>query len=133
MGTMGTAGSPGARANDDEPVVLILTRQHAEALAALLARSRSHNPWLDAVSTQLPPRASDPKVFSGPSIAAASVFAAAEAVVAGARTDMAAEREAEHVAEAVATTEKVAMKAALMTAKAASLERDRKADAADFA
>jgi hypothetical protein len=59
-----------------------------------------------------------------------SVVAAAEAVVAGTQIDMAAEREAKDVADAVTMTEKSVVAAALMAAEAASHARDRKADAA---
>ena len=134
MDTEGTPTSPtsaGADGGDNGPVVLILTQQQTAALTTLIASSGGHDPGLEAVRTHLHPSTSQTR--SAPSSAADAVFAAAQAVVAGTQTDMAAEREARDVAEAVASTEELVLQAALMTAKAASHERERKAHAADTA
>ena len=123
--------SPGVDDGDSDPVVLILTQQQAEALAALITAVKATNHGSTSCATICSHRIL--RCAPNPSSPAAAVFAAAQAVVAGTQTDMAAEREARDVAEAVATTEKSVLRAALMTAQAASTERERKADAADSA
>lgn len=113
------------------PVVLILTRRQAEALASLITRSEMHDRWVDSVRNQLP--RSLVELNYQRSSAAGSAFAAARAVVDHARVDIMAEREATDVAQAVVSTGKSVVWAALSTAEAAERERNRKADAAQTA
>src|SRR3954454_17662250 len=107
----------------DDPVIVTMTQRQAGALARLLATSRNPHPELEALQHQL--ASATTRADARAAAAASSVFAAAEAVVAGARIDIAAEREAENVANAVATTEDLVVTAALRTAQAASASRDR--------
>jgi len=110
------------------PVVLVLTRRQAEALASLITRSEMHDHWVHSVRTQLPRSLAE---LSYQRLSAAgSAFAAAQAVVDHARVDMMAEREATDVARAAVSSVKSVVWAALTTAEAAERERDRKADAA---
>ena len=113
------------------PVVLILTRRQAEALASLITRSEMHDRWVDSVRTQLPRSLAELNYQR--SSAAGSAFAAARAVVDQARGDIMAEREATDVAQAAVSTAKSVVRAALTTAEAAERERNRKADAAQTA
>jgi hypothetical protein len=113
------------------PVVLILTRRQAEALASLITRSEMHDRWVHSVRTQLP--RSLVELSYQRSSAAGSAFAAAQAVVDQARVDISAEREATDVAQAAVSTAKSVVRAALTTAEAAERERIMKADAAQAA
>jgi len=113
------------------PVVLILTRRQAEALASLITRSEMHDRWVDSVRTQLPRSLAELNYQR--SSAAGSALAAARAVVDQARVDISAEPEATDVAPAAASTVKSVVWAALTTAEAAERERIRKADAAQTA
>ena len=113
------------------PVVLILTRRQAEALASLITRSEMHDRWVDSVRNQLPRSLAELNYQR--SSAAGSAFAAARAVVDQARVDIMAEREATDVAPAAVSTVKSVVRAALTTAEAAERERNRKADAAQTA
>ena len=71
------------------PVVLILTRRQAEALASLITRSEMHDRWVHSVRTQLPRSLAELNYQR--SSAAGSAFAAARAVVDQARVDIMAE------------------------------------------
>ena len=113
------------------PVVLILTRRQAEALASLITRSEMHDRWVASVRNQLPRSLAE--LSYQRSSAAGSAFAAARAVVDHARVDIMAEREATDVAQGAVSTEKSVVRAALTTAEAAERERNRKADAAQTA
>ena len=113
------------------PVVLILTRRQAEALASLITRSEMHDHWVRSVRTQLPRSLAE---LSYQRLSAAgSAFAAARAVVDQARVDVMAEPEAADVAQAAVSTGKSVVWAALTTAEAAERERHRKAVAAQAA
>jgi hypothetical protein len=110
------------------PVVLVLTRRQAEALASLITRSEMHDRWVDSVSNQLPRSLAELNYQR--SSAAGSAFAAARAVVDHKWAHIMAEREATDVAQAAVSTAKSVVWAALTTAGAAERERDREADAA---
>ena len=95
------------------PVVLILTRRQAEALASLITRSEMHDRWVRSVRTQLPRSLAE---LSYQRLSAAgSAFAAAQAVVDEARVDIRAEPEATDVAQAAVRTGKSVVRAALST------------------
>jgi len=113
------------------PVVLILTRRQAEALASLITRSEMHDRWVASVRNQLPRSLAE--LSYQRSSAAGSAFAAARAVVDHARVDNVAEREVADLARAAFSTEKSVLTAALTTAEEAERERNRKADAAQTA
>ena len=113
------------------PVVLILTRRQAEALASLITRSEMHDRWVHSVRTQLP--RSLVELNYQRSSAAGSAFAAAQAVVDQARVDISSGPEARDVAQAAVSTGKSVVRAALTTAEAAERGRIRKADAAQAA
>jgi len=107
------------------PVVLILTRRQAEALASLITRSEMHDRWVRSVRTQLP---RSPAELSYQRLSAAgSAFAAAQAVVDEARVDIMAEPEATDAAQAPVMTGVSVVRAALSTPGAAERERDREA------
>jgi len=93
--------------------------------------SETPEPWLESVRAQLPRTTGEMRHH--PSSPADSVLAAAQAVVGKAHTDIVAEREADDVAQAAVSTEKSVIKAALTTARAATDQRNRKADAAETA
>ena len=48
-----TGDAAGGNADQRPPVVLVLSAQHAEALATLLGRSKTCDPWLDRVRGRL--------------------------------------------------------------------------------
>jgi hypothetical protein len=132
VGTEPAVDAPGEDARDRGPIVLILSRRHAEALSMWVAATcTTPEPWLESVRAQLP--RAHAQTAHHPTSPADSVLAAAQAVVGSAHTDLVAEREASDVAQAVVSTEKSVMKAAQTTARAATDERNRKADAADTA
>ena len=113
------------------PVVLILTRRQAEALASLITRSEMHDRWVRSVRTQLP---RSPAELSYQRLSAAgSAFAAAQAVVDEARADIMAELEATDAAQDPVTTGVSVVRAALSEPAAAERERNRKAGAAQTA
>jgi hypothetical protein len=119
------------KTQEPAPVVLILTRRQAEALASLITRSEMHDRWVDSVRNQLPRSLAELNYQR--SSAAGSAFAAARAVVDQARVDVMAEREATDVARAAVSTEKSVASPALTTAEAAEREQNRKAHAAQTA
>jgi hypothetical protein len=132
VGTEPTVDSSGEDARERGPVVLILSRRHAEALSMLIAPdNETPEPWLDSVRAQLPRATAEMRRH--PSSPADAVLAAAQAVVGNAHIDIVAEREANDAAQAAVSTEKSVIKAALKTARAATDQRNRKADAADTA
>ena len=94
------------------PVVLVLTRRQAEALASLVTRSQMHDRWVDSVRTQLPRSLAELNYQR--SSAAGSAFAAAQAVVdqTASTTPGAAERERKGEAGTYAAAERVASDAA---------------------
>src|SRR5215203_4985361 len=98
------------------PVVLVLTRRQAEALASLITRSQMHDRWVDSVRTQLPRSLAELNYQR--SSAAGSAFAAARAVVDQARVDIMAGPEATDVAQGAVSTGKSVVWAALTTAEA---------------
>jgi hypothetical protein len=113
------------------PVVLVLTRRQAEALASLITRSDMHDRWVHSVRNQLPRSLAELQYQR--SSAAGSAFAAARTAAERARVDIMTEREATDVAQAAVSTAKSVVRAALITAEAAERERNRKADAAQTA
>jgi len=119
------------RTQTPTPVVLILTRRQAEALASLITRSEMHDRWVRSVRTQLPRSLAE---LSYQRLSAAgSAFAAAQAVVDQARVGIMAALDATDVAQAAVSTEKSVVRAALTTAEAVERERRRKAVATQSA
>jgi hypothetical protein len=128
VSVVSSKGSPRAdRNNEGASVVLSLTPLQAQLLILVITSMQPQNPWLDDVRDQL--QLTAPDLASRGSSPAASVLAAAKAIINEAQTNVAAEREAKEVAATAATTEQSVEAAAVMTAQAASHARDRKADA----
>ncbi len=128
VGTEGTTSPSGRGDSSPANVVLTMTPMQAKALATLIGRSARRGSGLDTLRIALVRGASE--VSSQEPSSAASVLAEARSFVAGAQVDIAAGREAQHVAKSATVTKKSAVAAALMTAEAASHARDVKAGAA---
>src|SRR5664280_3080625 len=120
MSTEGTTSSSGRGDSSPANVVLTMTPMQAKALATLIGRSARHGSGLDAIRIALIRGASE--VSSREPSSAAAALAETKAFVAGAQVDIAAAREAKHVATSAATKKSV-VAAALMTAEAASHAR----------
>jgi hypothetical protein len=131
VGNERTEAASGGDAGEREPVVLTLSRQHAEALATLIIGSGGEDLWLQCLRAQQP--RSSAAMTSRPSSPARAVCVEAQAIIDNAHTDIVAEREASDVARAAASAEQSVIEAALTTARAAGDERKRKAHAADSA
>ena len=128
MGSEGMTSSSGGGDSSPANVVLTMTPMQAKALATLIGRSARRGSGLDALRMALIRGASE--VDSREPSSAASVLSETKAFVAGAQVEIAAAREAKHVAKSAAATKKSVVAAALMTAEAASHARDVKAGAA---
>jgi hypothetical protein len=127
---MGGTNDPAATgaSDSDDGVQVSLSALQIEALVALITRTGTRDAGLDNLAHELSRQQSN---SADPAVAdAASVFAAAQAVVQGAQTDMAAERQAAGVAAATANTERSVATAALTAAEAAAHARLVKAGAA---
>ena len=113
-------------------IVLTMTADQAGVLArAIDFAGVADNPWLEAVNRHLSDMAME--LSRSPLSLDASVFAEAEAVVAGLQIEIAAEREATHVADAAATAERSVADEAVTAAEVALGTRMRKAHAATAA